>query len=125
MLSYPFLLVQGHTAVSHLPDIRQAVAPLPSAVLGVLIVSMTFHGARRTYTRSEKDCGTNLNADINGDGVRLSIWAQIGTLIVISTTGNYSHFNLKMIEYQVLPSGSKSRIRDTNSNFVSLFICTQ
>ncbi len=81
-----------------LPDIRQAAVPLLSAVVGVLIVSMTFHGARGTYTFSEKDCDTNLDADISGDDVRMSIWAQIGMLIVISTMGIFHAYDTGLKE---------------------------
>jgi hypothetical protein len=66
--------------------IRQCLAPVVFAAIGVLLVSLTFSG--KVYaTIAVDECDTNLDADISGDGVRISIWAQVGVLILISMIG--------------------------------------
>ena len=50
-------------------------------------MSIAFSNAGRTNCDTDENCNTNLDADISGDGVRASIWVQIGVMILISTIG--------------------------------------
>jgi hypothetical protein len=68
---------------------RTFVAPLLSVFIGILLVSIAFSDLGKTYHDTDKDCKTNLDADISGDGVRASIWVQIGVLILISAMGRF------------------------------------
>jgi hypothetical protein len=80
-------LIERTKRVLSIPDIRQSAVPLSAAFLGVIIVTIIFSVASESYSDSDKACSTDLDADVSGDGVRVSIWAQIGVLIIISVIG--------------------------------------
>ncbi|KAI4912237.1 uncharacterized protein J4E92_010088 [Alternaria infectoria] len=71
------------------PDISRSVVPLLSTVLSVIITSAIFSGMSETYRSTVNACSTNLDADISGVGVRVSIWLQIGMLLLISIYGHF------------------------------------
>ncbi|KAF1949971.1 hypothetical protein CC80DRAFT_554872 [Byssothecium circinans] len=68
-------------------EIRQSIVPLVSAILGAILVSVAFSGKSWIYPSRDGECNTNLDADISGDGVRMTFWAQIAVLIIISIIG--------------------------------------
>ncbi|KAI4612803.1 uncharacterized protein J4E87_010066 [Alternaria ethzedia] len=70
------------------PDVSRAVVPLLSTFFGVIVTSAIFAGTSDTYGVARNTCDTNLDADISGVGVRVSIWLQIGMLLVISVSGH-------------------------------------
>jgi hypothetical protein len=46
-----------------------------------------FSRANGIYNNINRECSTDPDADISGVGVRVSIWAQIGVLLLISCLG--------------------------------------
>jgi len=82
----------GFWPSKHKSLIRQCLAPVLFAAIGVVLVSVTFSG-RASANFAVTQCNTNVDADISGDGVRISIWAQVGTLIVISVIGVFHNYD--------------------------------
>jgi len=60
---------------------------LGTTLLGVALIWTTFSDANGIYKNIDSECSTRLDADISGVGVRVSVWAQIGMLILISIVG--------------------------------------
>jgi len=80
-------LLHGTARFLSRPEVCKLVAPPLSIAIGTIIVSIAFSNAGRTNRDTDENCNTNLDADISGDGVRASIWVQIGVMILISTIG--------------------------------------
>jgi len=70
-----------------LTKVRQSLAPLVYTFLGVILITACFWNANGIHNNWDKECSTEVDADVSGVGVRASIWIQIGTLILISTMG--------------------------------------
>lgn len=70
-----------------LVDVRQSLAPLAYTIIGAILIPITFWNANGIHNNEGGECHTNIDADISGVGVRVAIWMQIGTLILISIFG--------------------------------------
>ncbi|KAK4443581.1 hypothetical protein QBC34DRAFT_416801 [Podospora aff. communis PSN243] len=69
--------------------IRHLIAPLFVGTLGAIFVPIIFTGQSKELPRSNDQCEANFDADISGDGIRISIWVQEGVLILISILGTF------------------------------------
>jgi hypothetical protein len=70
-----------------LTEVRQVVVPCVTIFVGLALISATFSGANGIYDDFDGECSTELDADISGFGVRISIWAQFAVLILLSSFG--------------------------------------
>jgi len=86
-------LKKATTWFLNMTDIQSLVAPLLSVAVGVVLISIAFSNTGKTYRGTDAECNINLDADISGDGVRASIWAQIGVLIFISAIGMFHPYD--------------------------------
>ncbi|RTE70457.1 hypothetical protein BHE90_015157 [Fusarium euwallaceae] len=67
--------------------LRQWLAPLGVAFLGVILVPIVFAGAKPTSEALYGKCGVGVDADVAGGGVRIAAWVQVCVLIAISLLG--------------------------------------
>lgn len=73
-------------------EVRQSITPLITTLLGITLIWLTFWNANGIYNNIDGDCSVQFDADISGLGVRISIWAQVGVLTIISILGLF-HVN--------------------------------
>ncbi|KAM0427835.1 hypothetical protein ACHAPT_007292 [Fusarium lateritium] len=69
--------------------LRQWLAPLGVALLGVILVPVVFKGVDSTGEAIHGACRVGVDADVAGDGVRIATWMQICVLIAISLLGTF------------------------------------
>lgn len=68
---------------------RQLLGPASIALLGIILIPITFSHASRYIDDDKTHCSANIDGDIAGDGTRIAIWAQVGVLLVISILGSF------------------------------------
>ncbi|KAI8670645.1 hypothetical protein NCS57_00536900 [Fusarium keratoplasticum] len=69
--------------------LRQWLAPLGVALLGVILVPIVFIDVESTGEALHGKCGVGVDADVAGDGVRIAAWVQVCVLIAISLLGTF------------------------------------
>ncbi|RSL99230.1 hypothetical protein CEP52_009846 [Fusarium oligoseptatum] len=69
--------------------LRQWLAPLGVAFLGVILVPVVFAGVEPTGEPLHGECGVGVDADVAGGGVRIAAWVQVCVLIAISLLGTF------------------------------------
>jgi hypothetical protein len=67
--------------------LRQWCVPVGIALLGVVLVSVTFANVNVEVLRAGKRCSVDVDGDIAGDGVRIAAFVQVGVLLVVSLFG--------------------------------------
>ncbi|KAK4034655.1 hypothetical protein C8A01DRAFT_48993 [Parachaetomium inaequale] len=69
---------------------RQWLTPLVAALVGIILVSVTFSGPSRGMDLEfdSSRCSTDIDSDIAGVGVRIAVWVQVSVLILISILGS-------------------------------------
>lgn len=78
------------TAVNYYILIKRIVAPVAVAVLGAILVALSFsHPDTSSDRASHNECDVGVDADIAGVGVRAAVWAQIGILVLVSALGSF------------------------------------
>ncbi|KAK4163875.1 hypothetical protein QBC43DRAFT_54799 [Cladorrhinum sp. PSN259] len=68
------------------------LAPTFVGFIAAPLFAVTFAGQGRQHPGINGECTTNLDADVAGDGVRVSVWVQGGVLLFIAFTGTFHPF---------------------------------
>lgn len=71
--------------------VRQLLTPVVIALVGVVLVSVTFSGPDSGIIiegSPSSQCSTDIDADIAGVGVRIAAWVQVSVLAVVSLLGS-------------------------------------
>ena len=69
--------------------LKQVFIPVMLVVLGVVLIPTTFAHADGNPYGLANSCATGVDADIGGDGVRIAVWVQILSLILLSVLGSF------------------------------------
>jgi hypothetical protein len=72
---------------------RHMVGPVSVGIVGAIILPIALAGQENELLNSGQVCGTNLDGDIGGDGVRISIWTQEAVLLFIALIGSFHPFD--------------------------------
>lgn len=68
---------------------RQWVGPFGVTAFGFVVVALTYNDLATHIGLERSSCGTGVDAEIAGLGVRIAAFAQVGTLIVVSVLGSF------------------------------------
>ncbi|ETS80632.1 hypothetical protein PFICI_08161 [Pestalotiopsis fici W106-1] len=71
-----------------IPSVR-LVIPILIVVVGIIMISVTFAGIKGNPYGLIDQCTTQVDADVGGDGVRIAVWVQIGSLLGISILSSF------------------------------------
>jgi hypothetical protein len=69
--------------------LRQWISPVGIAMLGTVLVPITFANPNTQIENTGSQCTTGIDADVAGMGVRIAVWVQVGVLILITPMGNF------------------------------------
>lgn len=69
--------------------LRQWISPAGIAMLGTVLVPITFANPDTQIENIGSQCTTGIDADVAGMGVRIAVWVQVGVLILITLMGNF------------------------------------
>ncbi|KAI0387715.1 hypothetical protein F5Y04DRAFT_240822 [Hypomontagnella monticulosa] len=73
--------------------IRHLVGPILVGFLGVILIPITYTTLDNDFPDANDQCRTDVDADIGGDGVRISIWVQEAVLLTIAILGTFHPFS--------------------------------
>lgn len=69
--------------------LRQWIGPIGLALLGVILVCVTFVNAKAEIERICTHCSIGVDADVAGIGVRIAAFAQVCVLTLVSLLGSF------------------------------------
>ncbi|KAH8895667.1 hypothetical protein GQ53DRAFT_819653 [Thozetella sp. PMI_491] len=71
--------------------LHHLAAPISIGLLGAILVPIAFTSSSREYPamNAARQCDTEVDADIGGDGIRVAIWVQESVLILLAILGTF------------------------------------
>jgi hypothetical protein len=69
--------------------LAQLWIPIFIVIVGIIMISITFAGVKENPYGIVNQCPTEVDADIGGDGVRVAVWVQIVSLLLISILSSF------------------------------------
>jgi hypothetical protein len=69
--------------------LRQWLSPIGIALLGIVLVPITFASSKTEVSQAATQCSLTVDADIAGPGVRIAAFVQVCVLIVVSLFGSF------------------------------------
>jgi hypothetical protein len=69
--------------------LRQWFGPIGIALLGVVLVPVTFAHPTASIEKAGTQCSIDVDADVAGEGVRIAAFAQVCVLILVSLLGSF------------------------------------